>query len=500
MGRKRPDKVEGQLSLLDEIEKVSYTEEQKNFIEYDSKDSVILAATAGAGKTFSCVQRLKYLINKGVDPNKIIFFSFTNAAVKELAERVEREGIPVRKKISEGNGVTITTIHSFCNSLLARMGKFKKIAGIWEFLDWYKKEYRPSDSTPKEQKDAFWDMVYSMYDEADVISSHFASFKLQSADGVKVPIPPFWSEYSSFLKSERARDFSDMLIEVRNFLREDKYLKMFRNKYDYIFVDEYQDTSAIQLEVLLALNAKHYYLIGDRNQSIYGYSGANCKRLEAMLKHRRRTVEKSLTINFRSDKLIIENSNKYSTLEARPQSKEMGHVDRKIMFTEDHLIDIIKSNKEVAVLVRTNAVIRQLEMKLLLQKVPMRYQNFLNHNDFKAFSSGNMNYSTEKKLKMLESAFDSPAEVFNFINQNFDLKKQVMTIHKSKGREFDTCVVVNSISPEILKENNLYNRLTKKQIERISFFEDDEDEEPRNIHYVAVSRSKHNLHFMIYDF
>ena len=79
------------------------------------------------------------------------------------------------------------------------------------------------------------------------------------------------------------------------------------------------------------------------------------------------------------------------------------------------------------------------------------------------------------------------------------MNKFVTTIHKSKGREFHTCVVVNSIAPELLEQNPNFYKLTKKQIAQISFDPDDDDDvEPRNIHYVAVSRSKHKLYFMVY--
>ncbi len=85
-----------------------------------------------------------------------------------------------------------------------------------------------------------------------------------------------------------------------------------------------------------------------------------------------------------------------------------------------------------------------------------------------------------------------------FIEQNKDSNKFVTSIHKSKGREFDTCVVVNSIAPVLLEQNPNYSKLSPKQLEKITF--DPEDEvniEPRNIHYVAISRSKHKLYFMV---
>ena len=108
------------------------TDEQRDFVLSDTKKSVILSSCAGSGKTHCCIQRLRILLNRGVDPKKIIFFSFTNAAVEELKERVNNKDI------------RITTIHSFCFWMLHRMGKFKKVTNFYEFIDWYKKKYEPN--------------------------------------------------------------------------------------------------------------------------------------------------------------------------------------------------------------------------------------------------------------------------------------------------------------------------------------------------------------------
>jgi ATP-dependent exoDNAse (exonuclease V) beta subunit len=83
-----------------------------------------------------------------------------------------------------------------------------------------------------------------------------------------------------------------------------------------------------------------------------------------------------------------------------------------------------------------------------------------------------------------------------FIEKNSSSRKFITSIHKSKGREFDVCVVVNSIAPEILKANSI--ELPKKEFKKVSFNYDDEDREEQNIHYVAVSRPKHKLYFMLY--
>jgi DNA helicase-2/ATP-dependent DNA helicase PcrA len=485
---KKSNQQTAQLDLLSEIDKQSYTPEQRRFVEFDGEESVILAATAGAGKTYSCVQRVKELLKRGVDPNKIIFFSFTKAATEELKERVGNKDIK------------ITTIHAFCYYILSATGKFKEIASFYDFIEWFKVKYKPNHFADKETKEFFYDTISDLYEDAEFISSSIASFKLQSADGLKSKLPSYINEYSQFLREKKSRDFSDMLIEVRDMFKEDRWLKMFRGKYDYIFIDEYQDTSTIQLQILLSLNAKYYYLIGDKNQSIYGYSGANCNLLESMVKARRKTTELSLSVNFRSDKVIVENSNKFSSLKAIPNSQEEGYVDDKVMLRLDDLVELLKLPQEVAVLVRTNDVIKKLERQLLKKKVPMRYFNFITENDVENFEKGIIMDPLKNKLKTVSEFFNNnDQEVISFIKRYKGINKFVTTIHKSKGREFHTCVVVNSIAPEILEQNPNFHKLTKKQVAQISFDpDDDNDVEPKNIHYVAVSRSKHKLYFMIY--
>jgi len=492
----------GQLNLINQLDGVNYTEEQKAFVEFGGKESVILAATAGSGKTFSVVQRLKELLKRGVDPKKMIFFSFTKAATEELQKRIGRDD------------VKITTIHAFALGMLSKMGKFKKIATFYEFIKWYKETFQPPKHASKETKREFYELIGNLYDEAEYVSSAISAFKLQMADGIKSPVPMFLAQYQEFLKKTKSRDFSDMLIEVRDLLKEDKWLRMFRNQYDYIFIDEYQDTSTIQLQILLALNAKYYYLIGDKNQSIYSYSGASCRKIEDMLKTRRETIEKTLSVNFRSDKNIIENSNRFSSLKAISNSNDDGFVKRYVIFEIESavgkdgnkqsfdLLDVLDLHGEVAILVRTNAVIKKLEFELLKRKVPMRYFNYISPTDFKDWQKGEIHPFLQDRLDELKPYFDnSENEIFAFIEQNKNSRKLVTSIHKSKGREFDYCVVVNSLDPDLVYSVGLNKALNEKQLSRITFDPLDEyDVEPRNIHYVAVSRCRHGLYYMLYDF
>lgn len=489
MAKKKVELAENQLSLMGELKKEDKpTEEQNEFIEYDGKKSVILIATAGAGKTSSCVKRLNTLIKRGVDPTKIVFFSFTKAAADELTKRIDNPNIEIK------------TIHAFCQKLLVRMGKFKDIISIYDFIKWFSKKYSPSYKTSQEDRAEYESIISKLWEDAELYSASFSAFKLQTADGEKCKMPDLFMEYSAFLKEERSRDFADMLIDVRNFFKDNKWLKMFKDKYDYIFVDEYQDTSAIQMQILLALNAKYYYLIGDRNQSIYGYSGANCTKIENMLIKRRDVEKMTLSTNFRSDMAIVENSNKYSSLQAVANSKSDGLVEKKIIIKLDDLVTILNTKKEVAILVRTNAVIKSLEFEMMKRLVPMRYFNWITESELKEVKKGEIRPITQQKLEWISKETKmSPAQILAFIEQNSDSKKFITSIHKSKGREFDVCVVVNSIAPDVLEENGFLDKLNEKQLERMSFDLACADQEPKNIHYVAVSRSKNELYFMIYD-
>lgn len=464
-----------------------YTEEQTKFIQYPVKNSnsVILSAVAGSGKTFSAVKRLNFLLENGVDPSKIVFFSFTVAAVNELKHRVNNDQIK------------ITTIHSFCTNLLSRMKKMRKISTFYDFIDWFKEYHKPKYSAPQKDKDIFFHEVERLYDTAEYLSSEISAFKLQSAENIKCKIPDYFKVYQDFMKQTKSIDFSDMLILVKDSLKEDKWLRMFRNQYDYIFVDEYQDVSSVQMSILLSLNAKYYYLMGDRSQSIYGYSGANCDVVEEMLKRRRQTVEMNLSTNFRSAKSIVENSNKYSSLRAIPFHQEEGEVHRKIILFEQ-MVEIIKNNPYVAILARTNSVIKELERKLLSLKIPMRYENFLKDSELEDVIKAKERVSTKNKIRELLPHFGTADAIIQFIKNNKDKQSFITSIHKSKGLEFPSCIVVNSISPEILQENNL--NIPKEYINLISFDPDDElDYESKNIHYVAVSRAKNEMWFMIFE-
>lgn len=457
-----------------------YTNEQDNFINDKNDESIILSATAGSGKTHSSVGRLNRMIQDGVDPTRIIFFSFTNDAVNELKARIKHD-------------VKITTIHSFTSSLLGRMGLFKPIVTFYDFTNWYKEKYKPHVKDPMKIKLDYAKTVDRFYEEGSSISSTFSAYKLQSSDGIKIGKPQFYDEYVAFIKATKSRDFSDMLIDTERLSRDPKYKQFFEGLYDYIFVDEYQDTSTLQMKILLAIKAKQYHLIGDKNQSIYGFSGANCDAIENLLKKEHKTVEMTLTKNFRSHKKIVENSNRYSSLVAIPHHELEGYIHDKLI-DEDRMYEMMQDGNPVTILARTNSVIKEIEKHCLKKKIPMRYFNFITPSDIEKIEEGKINPSLKKRLEAVSPYHGNTIGLIKFIQSNEKSDVFVTSIHKSKGREFQRVIVINSIDPELIAE-------TEYDFEDYSFIKNDGDIdiEARNVHYVAVTRPKEELYFLVFE-
>ena len=126
----------------------------------------------------------------------------------------------------------------------------------------------------------------------------------------------------------------------------------------------------------------------------------------------------------------------------------------------------------------------------------MRYFNYITDQDIKNIKDGKINPSLKKRLEAVAPYHKNTFGLLDFIENNKSSDVFVTSIHKSKGREFPRCVVVNSIDPELLMDDEFAD------IDKFSFIKDDGDIdiEARNIHYVAVTRPKEELYFLLYEF
>lgn len=468
------------------MSKPSFTKEQLAFIKHNGPESIILDATAGSGKTASATGRLIWLLNQGVNPKKIIYFSFTNDAVDELRSRIKNEDIE------------ITTIHSFCARVLGTAKKFKPLVETSKFAGWYKKKYAPKKKAPIEQRIYYDRACRKLADDPTKIFSDISKYKLMRSDNKEGRMPPFFKQYQRFLIETRTRDFADMLLDTLHLTSYKTWENKFEYNWHYVFVDEYQDTSALQMEILLALRAKQYALIGDRNQSIYGFQGSDCDRVVSLLKEKKTVKTYSLSINFRSASSIVNNANLYSDLQATPHQKDEGLINKSLL-NQTQLFMLMKK-QPVVLLARTNKIIKELELLCLRNKIPMKYFNILDEEDLDIIrEKKELTKKQVRKFKKILPNFPGTAdELVEFISKHQDSKSFVTSIHKSKGREYPTCVVVNSLSPEILEENGI--ELEGKELKRLSFDRNNPDHaESERIHYVAVTRPERELYYLMVD-
>jgi superfamily I DNA/RNA helicase len=207
-------------------------------------------------------------------------------------------------------------------------------------------------------------------------------------------------------------------------------------------------------------------------------------------------VELTLTKNFRSHRKIVENANKFSSLRAIPESDNDGYVDEKFI-NKKRMFEMLQDGKPLTILVRTNNVIKEIERQALKKRIPMRYFNYITKTDLDNVKKGNITDALKKKLTEVLPYFMNNQEFIDFIETNLESDVFITSIHKSKGREFPRCIVINSSDPEMLIK---YGSMTHDLSEYSFITEDgDIDEEGRNIHYVAVTRPKEELYFMIFD-
>ena len=249
------------------------TQEQEEIIKTDAKYSLVIAG-AGCGKTYTIIKRVEYLIKMGVDPNKILIISFTNNTVNDLLRKI--------------NNVYIMTFHKLAISILKQ--DIKQIITDYD-LNYYVKEFFKYNLTKKLKK---YLKYYLDYDDSNMdyfykrIISLINIYKANDGSTIKlisiyiklylnkkeryflVLFYAFLSFYKYELKSYGGFDFNDLIIAAGKS----------RNKllFDYVIVDEFQDTSLIRLKLLNKIvkdNDASLMCVGDDYQSIYQFSGSN---------------------------------------------------------------------------------------------------------------------------------------------------------------------------------------------------------------------------------
>ena len=352
---------------------------------------LLILAGAGSGKTRALTHRVAYLIEeKNVAPWNILAITFTNKAAGEMRERVN-------SLVEYGaDSVWVSTFHSLCVRILRRFIEnlgYDTSFSIYDTDDQktlMKQIFKAMEVNSKQYKErGVLGMISSAKNELIGPEEYMMNAKI-AGDYRSQKIAEIYREYQSQLKKNNALDFDDLLVKtVELFENHPEILEYYQEKFRYIMVDEYQDTNTAQFR-LVSLLAKKYgniCVVGDDDQSIYRFRGANIRNILNFEKEFPGARVIKLEQNYRSTQTILNAANGVIRNNAGRKDKtlwtdnEEGSKVRLKIFdnafdeAEGIIKDILKQGgswKDYAVLYRTNAQSRLIEEKCIAYNVPYR--------------------------------------------------------------------------------------------------------------------------------
>lgn len=352
---------------------------------------VLILAGAGSGKTRVLTTRIAHLIeNKGVQAPNILAITFTNKAANEMRERVEET------LGSDTKEMWISTFHSCCVRILRkdinRIG-YNRSFIIYDSADQVTlvkdclKELNLSDKAFEPKV-----VISTISGAKDKLHSPKEFKQMHMSDARMSKIADIYALYQDRLKRNSALDFDDLIYKTVELLKTDsEVLEFYRSRFKYIMVDEYQDTSKAQYELIKMLAKEHQNIcvVGDDDQSIYGWRGADIRNILEFEKDYDDVHVVKLEQNYRSTQIILDAANTVISNNIERKRKKLWSEKKegeliKIQVAEneveesDFVSDMIakiareqnRSYKDFAVLYRANAQARPVEDALNRSQIP----------------------------------------------------------------------------------------------------------------------------------
>ena len=373
-------------------------EPQREAVYYTEGPLLILAG-AGSGKTRVLTHRIAYLIEeKGVNPWNILAITFTNKAAGEMRERVDR-------LVGFGSeSIWVSTFHSMCVRILRRHISLLGYDTNFTIYDADDQKTLMKDVCKLLQIDT------KIYKERALLAavSHAKNelvtpeeFRLNAGgDFSQRKIAEVYEEYEKQLKANNALDFDDLLIKtVQLFQTQADVLEYYQERFRYIMVDEYQDTNTVQFELvrLLASKYRNLCVVGDDDQSIYKFRGANIKNILNFEQYFEDAKVIKLEQNYRSTSNILNAANAVIRNNAGRKDKTLwtdNGEGEKIQFRQfdsaydeaEYIVDDIRkrvrekeySYHDNVILYRTNAQSRLFEEKFVTANIPYKIVGGIN--------------------------------------------------------------------------------------------------------------------------
>ncbi|MDO5088485.1 MAG: 3'-5' exonuclease [Leptotrichiaceae bacterium] len=374
------------MSILDEL-----NSEQKKAAEKIDGPILILAG-AGSGKTRTVTYRIAHMIKeKGISPLNILALTFTNKAAREMKERAEALiGV-------DSYNLAVSTFHSFSVRLLKT---YSERIGYGRNFNIYDVDDQKAIIGKIKRELNIGNEDFAPGKTANRISKlkeqGIGTVELENEIDIKLPANrifyDIYVKYNEVLKANNAMDFSDLLVNARKLLEDPYVLERVQDRYRYIVVDEYQDTNDIQYEIInmIASKYKNICVVGDEDQSIYAFRGANINNILNFERDYPDALVVKLERNYRSTKRILDVANEIIKNNKSSKGKKLwtdGDEGEKIkvfnaenVYDEaEYIVENIKAKssggrlyKDMTILYRTNAQSRVLEEKLLASNIPYR--------------------------------------------------------------------------------------------------------------------------------
>lgn len=340
----------------------------------------MVVAGAGSGKTRTLTYRIAKLIEDGIHPDSIVAVTFTNKAAREMKERV------VELVGEKGLIAHVMTFHSFCAGFLRDE--------ITKLNERFTRRFLIIDEEDSKQiiRDTVKELNYDSNKFNSIrLKEAFSKFKNNPSIILDKDDKVIYNAYQKYLIDNNSLDFDDLILYTIELLKKDKLLKEYYNKrYEYILVDEFQDTNKVQYELikLLAGKKKNIFVVGDPDQSIYSFIGAeyeNQRRFVIELEPKKIVLNK----NYRSTMTILEASNNVikfnsSRVTSKDLYSDLGSgipITYKLRVSDrDEAYFVVKlierfiesgySYNDIAVLYRTNSISRVFEESFLKNDIP----------------------------------------------------------------------------------------------------------------------------------
>lgn len=354
---------------------------------------ILILAGAGSGKTRVLTRRVAHLVlQHGVNPDRILAVTFTNKATKEMKERLQH------LLGEQANRLWVSTFHSAALRILrihaTKLGyqpgfvvydtqdSSRLLKRILEDLKVDTQRYPANFFTPLIDSAKNWFILPEQYQEWS-----------KAKAGEKLLVSEVYETYQRELLRANAMDFGDLLVNVLRLLKEHSQVReLYQHQLKYLLIDEFQDTNEVQYQLVRILAAKHgnILVVGDDDQSIYGFRGANISNILNFEKDFPKATVIKLEQNYRSTKNVLNAANEVIAKNKSRKGKKLwsegenGELIRTFVgYDEEDEARFIRQQiqrciaegiqlKESAIFYRTNAQSRALEEALLSAKIPYR--------------------------------------------------------------------------------------------------------------------------------